>query len=108
MRAELAGHNVSVTYVTSFWALWNRSTACYVKIAHTRSKHRPLPHSRVRVDSLYVRRAEQSAVAFARAEHEPKRSNSSKASAWKQWGDFAHQCGVEAAASRVRPRVTRG
>ena len=99
---ELAGRNVSVTYVTSFWAQWSRNTACYVNVAHELSKHEPLPHSKVRVDSLYVRRAEESAIAFARAEPSKTRSSTSsstKLSAWKQWGDFAHKC--EAAAARA-------
>ena len=97
VACELCARGSSVTYVTSFWAQWRNSTPCYVKVAHERSKHAPLGHSKVRVDSLYVRRAEQSAIAFARSEQH----KGSKTTLWKQWGDFAHACELEAA-RRVR------
>lgn len=72
---ELHRRNVSVTYVTSFWAQWSNSTPCFVKVAHERSKwsqSRAQERSKVRIDSLYVRRAERMVITFARGEAYPK------------------------------------
>ena len=72
---ELHRRNVSVTYVTSFWAQWSNSTPCFVKVAHERSKwshSRAQERSKVRIDSLYVRRAERTTITFARGEAYPK------------------------------------
>ena len=72
---DLHHRNVSVTYVTTFWAQWSHSTPCFVKVAHERSKwshSRAQERSKVRIDSLYVRRAERTTITFARGEAYPK------------------------------------